>query len=146
VAPSGGERCHAAGLRVYATGDYSDGQIARWLNRTSTAGAMGHRFISAAKPSGRGAPGPFAQRERALAAQRPFYTGVVAYYGVAEPEAEAGTALYPGRHPALIDQRPSTRCQQVRRAWGTAVRGRANRCRPGSTCCRACCTVGSAAE
>ncbi len=35
-------------------------------------------------------------------------------------------ALYPGRHPALVDQATFDRCQEVRQAWGTAVRGRDN--------------------
>jgi site-specific DNA recombinase len=111
----------------YATGGYSDGDIARRLNRHEHCLEDGGviRFRTKGRP-GRSHPGPFCKESVRSLLKRPFYTGVVAYYGVAEggQKRKQPTAVYPGQHPALVDQATFDRCQEVRGAWGTAVRSR----------------------
>ena len=101
----------------YATGKYSDGDIAQMLNEYEHElpdGTIVH-FRSKRLPE-RGGPGPFCKDSVRSILTRPFYTGVVPYYGVT-PEGrkrKKPVALYPGRHEPLISQELFDRCQEIR--------------------------------
>jgi site-specific DNA recombinase len=119
------------GFEWYATGEYSDGDIARRLNRHEYHWDNGHREVLHFRTKGRhgrGQPGPFGKESVRSLMQRPFYTGVVAYYGTDEngQKKKRATALHPGQHPALVDQETFDRCQEIRRARGHARRSRDN--------------------
>jgi site-specific DNA recombinase len=111
----------------YATGKYAQGEIADRLNHHKHLmdGNRVIRFRTKGRP-GRSDPGPFCKESMRSLLRRHFYTGVVAYYGTDESgqKCKKPTALYPGQHQALIDEETFDRCQEVRRAWGTAARNR----------------------
>ena len=103
-----------------ATGQYSDGQIARQLNATRYRPPGGQSLpLRTKRHPARGGPGPFSKDSVRDILTRPFYTGVVPYYGTDEQgrKRKRGNpvALYPGRHPPLIPQALFERVQEVRR-------------------------------
>ncbi len=113
----------------YITGDYSDGQIAVRLNAHQHQLADGTvvYFRTKRYPS-RGGPGPFSKDSVREILTRVFYTGVVPYYGVNEKgqkrKRRDPVALYPGQHPALIDQETFDRTQEIRQLMGRNPRKR----------------------
>ena len=103
----------------YLTGNYSDGQIAERLNQEPLLlpdGSTRH-FRTKGLP-GRWPPGPFSKESVRELLQRPFYTGVVPYYGVDEQGRKRKRtdtyATFPGQHPALISATDFTRAQEIR--------------------------------
>jgi site-specific DNA recombinase len=97
----------------YATGEYSDGQIARKLNdyRDET----GTRFRTKGR-RGRSKPGRFNKDGVRDMLQNVHYTGQVPYYGLynGERRKREPVSFHPGQHPALIDQETFDRCLEVR--------------------------------
>ncbi len=113
----------------YSSGDFSDGQIAEKLNAARFSPDNGpslpfrtKRYLS------RGGPGPFSKDSIRDILTRVFYTGVVPYYGVNEKgqkrKRRNPVALYPGQHPALIDQTTFDLAEQIRRLLGRHPRKR----------------------
>ncbi len=99
----------------YATGQYSDGQVAEMLNEhphTLPDGAVVH-FRSKGRP-GHSEPVSLAKDSLREVLQNPFYTGVVPYYGKQGPRRKAPVSLSPGKHQALVAQEVFDRCQEVR--------------------------------
>ena len=113
----------------YGTGDFSDGQIAEKLNtaRFSQPDGPSLPFRTKRYPS-RGGPGPFSKDSIRDILTRVFYTGVVPYYGINDKGQKRKRlnpdALYPGQHPALIDQAAFDRVREVRRLLGRHPRKR----------------------
>jgi site-specific DNA recombinase len=97
----------------YASGEYSDGQIARLLNEYRNGGDVVLR--TKGRP-GRGKPGRFNKDSIRDLLQNVHYTGQVPYYGPTNGDKRKRdpVALYPGQHPALIDQALFDRCQEIR--------------------------------
>ncbi len=97
----------------YATGEYSDGQIARMLNKYRDEDGVA--FQSKGR-RGRSKPGRFGKDTVRDMLQNVHYTGQVPYYGPAENgrRKREPVAYYPGQHPALVDQETFDRCQEVR--------------------------------
>lgn len=113
----------------YVTGNYSDGQIAAKLNahRHRLSDGRSVRFRTKRYPS-RGGPGPFSKDSVREILTRVFYTGVVPYYGVNEKGQKRKrrnvVTLYPGQHPALIDQTTFDRALEIRKLLGRNPRKR----------------------
>ena len=97
----------------YATGEYSDGQIARLLNEYRNG--SGIEFQTKGR-RGRCEPGRFNKDSIRDLLQNVHYTGQVAYYGPTNGDRRKRdpVAIYPGQHPALVDQVLFDRCQEVR--------------------------------
>jgi site-specific DNA recombinase len=100
----------------YATGEYSDGQIAEMLNR-HCFGENGDRCHFRTKGRrGRSGPGPFGKDTIRDLLQNVTYTGQVPYFGD-KPSGRRKrdpVSTHPGLHPALVDQTLFDRCQEVR--------------------------------
>lgn len=105
----------------YATGEYTDLQIAEWLNSLgrTTTGNWGAR--------------PFSKDTVREMLQNPFYAGWVVYRGLVDRENDRrerlrrgrrDLTLIPGQHEALITQELFDRCQMVRKARGRRYAGR----------------------
>ena len=102
----------------YASGNYSDGDIAHMLNEhrhTESGQAPAVRFRTKGR-RGRSEPGRFSKDSIRDLLQNVHYTGQTPYYGpnTNRKRKRDPVALYPGRHPALIDQETFDRCQEVR--------------------------------
>ena len=103
----------------YATGQYSNGDIARMLNEhrhTEEGGqAQAVRFRTKGR-RGRSEPGRFSKDSIRDLLQNFHYTGQTPYYGptTSRKRKRDPVALYPGQHPALVDQETFDRCQEVR--------------------------------
>jgi site-specific DNA recombinase len=97
----------------YASGEYSDGQIARLLNEYRNG--TGVEFRTKGR-RGRCEPGLFNKDSIRDLLQNVHYTGQVPYYGPTNGDRRKRdpVALYPGQHPALIDQALFDRCQEIR--------------------------------
>jgi site-specific DNA recombinase len=97
----------------YATGEYSDGQVARKLNECRNGTGVELRTKGR---RGRCGPGQFNKDSIRDLLQNVHYTGQVPYYGPLSDDRRKRdpVALYPGQHPALIDQDLYDRCQEVR--------------------------------
>lgn len=113
----------------YCSGDYSDGQIAARLNAARFNGTGGPSLPFRTKRSpNRGGPGPFSKDSVREILSRLFYTGVVPYYGINDKgqkrKRRDAVALYPGRHPRLIDQATFDEAQQIRQLLGRNPRNR----------------------
>ena len=108
----------------YATGRYSDGQIAEKLNAQVHVLPDGTTvpLRSKGRP-GRSEPGPFSKDSLREVLQNYFYTGVVPYYGDRKKK-RSPVALYPGKHPPLISQELFDRCLELRRLHGSRPRRR----------------------
>jgi len=100
----------------YATGNYSDGQIAEKLSAHAHTLPDGStvRFLSKGRP-GRSDPGPLSKDTIRDVLKNPFYTGVVPYYGKQGPRRRKPVSLSPGKHQALVEQTVFDRCQEIRR-------------------------------
>jgi DNA invertase Pin-like site-specific DNA recombinase len=99
----------------YATGKYSDGQIAEMLNaheHTLPDGTIA-QFRSKGRP-GVSDPMPLSKDSIREVLQNPVHTGVVPYYGKQGPRRKEPISLFPGKHPALVSQDVFDRCQEVR--------------------------------
>jgi DNA invertase Pin-like site-specific DNA recombinase len=115
----------------YASGNFTNGQIAEKLNAARYTGpdAPSLPFRTKRSPS-RGGPGPFSKDSVRDILARVFYTGVVPYYGVnatgqkRKRKRSEAVALYPGQHPALIDQATFDEAEQVRQLFGRNPRKR----------------------
>jgi site-specific DNA recombinase len=105
----------------YATGDYSDFQIAEWLNAQGkvTCGTWGSQ--------------PFSKDTVRAMLMNPFYCGDVRYRGLVDRENEhrermrrskRETKVIQGVHEALISRELFEKCQAVRAARGHSYAGR----------------------
>jgi site-specific DNA recombinase len=101
----------------YATGEYSHGDIADLLNEHVHLSENGQevRFRTKGR-RGRSEPGRFNKDSVRDLLQNVHYTGQVAYYGpkTGDRRKRDPVALYPGQHPALVDQALFDRCREVR--------------------------------
>ena len=114
---------------LYQTRKYSDAMIADELNRmvvtlpdgrTVKLRQKGHR--------GRSRPGAFSRDVVRDMLKRVFYTGKVPYYGRRADgksrKRDKPQALYPGRHPAIVDEETFQQVQELRKAVAWVPRGR----------------------
>ncbi|MBC7249308.1 MAG: recombinase family protein [Anaerolineae bacterium] len=113
----------------YATGNYSDAQIAEKLNNYQHVlpdGTTVH-FRSKGR-NGRSQPGPFSKDSVRDILQRVFYSGLVPYRAGnnARERRRRPPELFPGRHPPLISQQLFHRCQEVRALMGNHPRRHAD--------------------
>ena len=110
----------------YATGNYSDGDIAAKLNayRHELSNGDVVHFRSKRFPA-RGGPGPIGKDSVRSMLTRLFYTGVVPYYGVDEKgrKRKKPVVLHPGRHAALVPHETFDRCQELRQLKYRAPQG-----------------------
>ena len=129
----------------YATGRYSDRDIADMLNAYEHELPDGRRIHFRSK--GRNykeapedaesnkhysPPGPFGKDTVRSILTRPFYAGVVAYYGSHFDGEQVvkhkwPNEIFPGKHVPLISTSLFERCQVVREARGQAPQGREQR-------------------
>jgi site-specific DNA recombinase len=104
----------------YLTGDFSDGALADQLNdheHTLPDGTMTH-FRTKGRP-GRFPPGRFTKDSIRHLLQRPFYAGLVPYYGK-DPEGRKrkrgdAAATFPGQHEPLVTEEEFRQAQDLRR-------------------------------
>ncbi len=103
----------------YLTSDFSDGDVADRLNAHLHAlpdGSTVH-FRTKGLP-GRFPPGPFSKDSIRHLLQRPFYTGVVPYYGKTargrKRKRGDAVALYPGQHEPLVSMEDFQAAQILR--------------------------------
>ena len=104
-------------FKEYATGEYSDGDIADLLSRHVHIDENGREVRFRTKGRlGRSEPGPFSKDSVRDLLQNVHYTGQVPYYGPTSGDKRKRdpVALYPGQHPALVDQALFDRCQEIR--------------------------------
>ena len=105
----------------YATGAYSDVEIAGWLNAQGkrTSGHWGHR--------------PFSKDTIRAILINPYYIGMVGYRGLTDRETETGQRAraskrawqwIPGKHEPLITPELFDRCRAVRAERGSRYVGR----------------------
>ena len=109
-------------FRLSALCRFSDRDIADYLNQTPVRFGGRDYILRPKRPPHhvrRYGPPVFGKDAIREILQRPFYTGVVPYYGTDEQgrKRKRGNpvALYPGRHPPLIPQALFERAQEVRR-------------------------------
>ena len=108
----------------YATGEFSDGQIAEKLNdHTHTLPDGSSVSLRSKGRPGRSDPGPFSKDSIRDVLQNHFYTGVVPYYEGKGKRREP-VALYQGQHAALIDQERFDECQELRSLHSSRPRKR----------------------
>ncbi len=115
----------------YASGNYSDGDIARMLNEYQYIPEGGQTSAVRLRTKGRrgrSEPGRFSKDSVRDLLQNVHYTGQIPYYGpnTSRKRKRDPVALYPGRHPALIDQETFDRCQEVRALMSCHPRKAAN--------------------
>ncbi|MCD6553439.1 MAG: recombinase family protein [Anaerolineae bacterium] len=113
----------------YATGTYSDGQIAEKLNAYQHVLPDGTTVNFRSKGrNGRSKPGPFSKDSVRDILQRVFYTGLVPYRAGsnARERRRRPPELFPGQHPPLISQELFQRCQEVRTLMGNHPRRHAD--------------------
>ncbi len=101
----------------YASGEYSDGQIAEKLNgyrHVLPDGTTAH-FRSKGR-NGRSKPAPFGKDSVRDILQRVFYTGVIAYRAGEDTRYNRRhpPEVFPGQHPPLVSETLFRRCQEVR--------------------------------
>jgi site-specific DNA recombinase len=113
----------------YATGEYSDGDVADRLNEyvhtLPDSADASHpnqvRFRTKGR-HGRGKPAIFRKDSVRELLQRPFYAGLVPYFGVTQEGCKrkrtGAVALYPGQHEAIVAQETFERCRRVRASMG----------------------------
>jgi site-specific DNA recombinase len=120
--------------RWYVGGRASDGDIAERLNAYEHRRADGQivRLRTKGLP-GRYPPGPFTKDSVRELLQRRFYTGVTVYYGRdhrgRKRKRDEIVAVYPGQHPALIDEATFERAVELRRQVGRRTRDQTRRSR-----------------
>ena len=104
----------------YQAGDNSDARIARLLNIHHHVLPDGKLIQLRHKGTlGKTSPGVFTKDTVRVMLTNVFYTGKVPYYGVDElgkrKKRQAGlAALYPGKHPALVDEAVFEKAQELR--------------------------------
>ena len=99
----------------YATGEYSDADIADALNHYEYELPDGSKVTFRTRGRGHGSkypPGPYGKDTVRSILQRIFYTGVVTYKG----------EQMPGNHPAIIDLELFDKVQEMRRLRGNNAR------------------------
>jgi site-specific DNA recombinase len=102
---------------LYATGNYSDGQVANMLNAHQHTDENGRQIRFRTKGRrGRCGPGRFSKDSIRDMLQNFAYTGQMPYFGdkLNGRRKRDPVAVYPGPHPALVDQALFDRCQEVR--------------------------------
>ncbi len=107
----------------YATGEYSDADIADALNHYEYELPDGGTVNFRTRGRGHGSkypPGPYGKDTVRSILQRKFYTGVVTYKG----------EEMPGNHPAIIDQELFDKVQAMRKLRGNNPRRRKNGGKP----------------
>ena len=115
----------------YATGQYSDGDVAARLNEHIHTLPDGTEIRFRTKGRhGRGSPGRFSKDSVRDMLLHPFYVGLVPYFGVNEKGQKRkrgnAMALYPGQHEPLIDQETSEQCRRIRTLMGHHPRTRSD--------------------
>jgi len=114
------------GFEWYATGEFSDGQIAEKLSAHTHVLPDGATIPLRSKGRpGRSNPGPFSKDSIREVLQNHFYTGMVPYYGDGK-RSRSPVALYPGQHPAIIEQALFDRCLEIRHLNSSRPRKRGN--------------------
>ncbi|RLC56548.1 MAG: hypothetical protein DRI80_16130 [Chloroflexota bacterium] len=116
-------------FRWYLTGDFSDGAIAERLNgyeHTLPDGTVVH-LRTKGRP-GRFPPGRFTKDNVRHLLQRPFYAGLIPYYGkdAQGRKRKRGqvTALFPGQHAPLISAEDFEKARELRRRLSRRSRQR----------------------
>ena len=105
----------------YQTGENSDGRIATLLNAHYYVLPDGKLLKLRHKGTlGKTSPGLFSKDTVRVMLTNVFYTGKVPYYGVDDQgkrqKRQAGlAALYPGKHPALVDEAVFEKAQELRK-------------------------------
>jgi site-specific DNA recombinase len=115
----------------YLTGNCSDGLIAEKLNAYEHAlpdGAVAH-FRTKGAP-GRYPPGPFSKDSIRHVLQRPFYAGVIPYYGKdaqgRKRKRGEAVAIFPGQHEPLVTMEAFEQAQELRRRLRRRSRQKGN--------------------
>ena len=104
----------------YQSGENSNAKIAEMLNAYDYLLPDGKTIRLRHKGSlGKTSPGKFSKDTVRVMLGNVFYTGKVLYYGVDErgrrQKRHAGlAAVYPGKHPALVDESAFERAQELR--------------------------------
>lgn len=110
----------------YATGDFSDGDIAQRLNAEPCKILEGLTIPYRTKGKPGEQPGPISRDAVRTLLIRRFYTGVVPYYGVNEDgrKRRRGDVVtwYPGEHPPIVDEDLFEQVQQLRQQVKTRYR------------------------
>ena len=109
----------------YATGNYSNGQVADMLSERHYESEDGLRIGFRTKGRrGRCEPGLFSKDSVRELLQNVVYTGQMPYYGdkLNGRRKRDPVAVYSGPHPALVDQALFDRCQEVRALMSTHPR------------------------
>ena len=104
----------------YVTGEYSDGNIANRLNaHTHTLPDDTKVRFRTKGRHGRGTPAKFGKDSVRELLRRPFYVGLVPYFGINEKgkkrKRDDAVALYPGQHEPLVDQETFDQCRNIRK-------------------------------
>jgi site-specific DNA recombinase len=113
----------------YVTGDFSDGAIAERLNGYEHALADGSvvHLRTKGRP-GRFPPGRFTKDNVRHVLQRPFYAGLIPYYGKDDQgrKRKRGqvTSVFPGQHEALVSTEDFEKAQELRRQLARRSRGK----------------------
>ena len=114
-------------FELYATGEYSDGKLAEFLNKCPINLESGDvlQFRTKGTPN-RLAPGPLAKDTVRGILLRIFYTGKIAYYGTDEKGTKRRRKdlleLYDGKHPALVDMDQFNEVQSIRSTFSKNAR------------------------
>lgn len=114
-------------FELYATGEYSDGKIAEFLNAQDAVMPDGSRlpFRTKGSPVSK-EPGPISRDYIRGMLNRIFYAGKIAYQGVDEKgkKRRRGDAqeTFKGKHPALIDEVLFEEVQEIRGLMATNPR------------------------
>ncbi|MCP4542299.1 MAG: recombinase family protein [Chloroflexi bacterium] len=103
----------------YLSGDFSDGDIADRINdyaHTLPDGSTIH-FRTKGRP-GRFPPSPFSKESVRHLLQRPFYTGLIPYYGKdakgRKKKRDQVTSVFPGQHEPLVSSDDFQQAQKLR--------------------------------
>jgi site-specific DNA recombinase len=116
----------------YLTGDFSDGAIADHLNDREHTLPDGSTILFRTKGRpGRFPPSRFTKDSIRHVLQRPFYAGLVPYYGKDSEGRKRkrgdAAAMFPGQHEALITEEEFKRAQDLRRCLSHRSRQKQSR-------------------
>ena len=108
-------------FELYLTGKYSDRKITNFLNQMKVTLPDGSTVPMRGKGHpGKSQPGSFSRSTVRGILNRVSYTGKVPYYGhdaQGKPRKRGKPqALYPGKHPAIIDEETFRRVQELRKS------------------------------
>jgi hypothetical protein len=111
----------------YLTTEYSDGKIAEALNAATHLRLDGTELAVRHKGMvGRPPPGKFSKEMVRGMLTRIFYTGQIPYYSLTPQgksrKRQGPQAVYPGLHPALIEETAFARVQELRGLANTSLR------------------------